>query len=353
MSISKADAKARIEAGQPHVIRMKVPNGVTSVNDVLRGRVTFENRTVDDAVLLKSDGFPTYHLASVVDDRLMEITHIIRGEEWLPSVSKHKLLYDAFGWRPPEFVHLPLLLNPDGSKLSKRQGHASVSFYEESGFLPESVLNFVAFLGWNPGSGEEIMSKRELIERFELERLNKAGAIVDMEKLKWVQQQHIRRMCDSEMDRILELARPHFERELPSALQDINYLSQVLRLCSERILFFSDVPRHLYYFFAEPDYTSEDACALRAQLHGYDFCKLTQLCKDALEAIPLEAFIADAMTKVLKEMTKKEKVQYKSAMLHLRYVCTGSSVGANLVDTLQVLGKDRVIARLTAMLGKC
>ncbi|KAF0853108.1 mitochondrial glutamyl-tRNA synthetase (GluRS) [Andalucia godoyi] len=351
-SVATPEARARIADGQKYTVRVKVPTGgSTCVQDVLRGSVSFDNKVIDDAVLLKSDGFPTYHLASVVDDHLMRISHIIRGEEWLPSAGKHQIIYDAFGWSPPQFVHLPLLLNPDGSKLSKRQGHSSVDFYEKEGFFPESVLNFVSFLGWNPGTDREIFSKQELIDAFDLERLNKSAAIVDIEKLKWIQQQHIRRMCDDNMDRLVELARPTLEAAVPACFDDMAYLKKVLFLCRERLLFMKDSDKVVQFFFDDPLLTSEEATGLRKDLAGYDFRMFSQSCLALFSAVPEDSFTSAIISKSLKELTKKENIPYKSAMLHLRYALTGSRAGANVLDIVELLGKQKCIRRFESLIA--
>lgn len=188
LKLSADEVKAKIDAGIPFVIRQKIPHGQQlSFNDHIRGNVTFNTSTIDDQVLMKSDNFPTYHLANVVDDHHMEISHVIRGEEWLPSTPKHILLYKAFEWDVPEFAHIPLLLNKDKSKLSKRQGDVSVESYLSKGYCPEAIINFIALLGWHPGEGEEneIFTLEELINLFSLEKVHKAGAIFDIEKLDW------------------------------------------------------------------------------------------------------------------------------------------------------------------------
>ncbi|MBI4231980.1 glutamate--tRNA ligase, partial [Candidatus Peregrinibacteria bacterium] len=187
LDLPESEIQKNLEAGIPFVIRQKVPYELIKFKDLIRGNVQFHGKTIDDQILVKSDGFPTYHLANVVDDHLMEITHVIRGEEWLPSTPKHIALYLAFGWQAPEFAHLPLLLNEDRSKLSKRQGHVAVEEYIKAGYTKEAVLNFVAFLGWNPGAGEEkeIYTLTELVEAFSLEKVHKAGAIFNLEKLDW------------------------------------------------------------------------------------------------------------------------------------------------------------------------
>lgn len=198
--LSKNEVTLRLRSEQPYVIRLKVPEeGSIKFHDLIRDEIEFDFKNVDDQVLLKSDGYPTYHLAVVVDDHLMKITHVIRGEEWLPSVPKHLLIYQAFGWPLPQFAHLPLLLNPDRSKLSKRQGDVAVEDYLAKGYLPEAILNFVALLGWNPGTDQEIFSLKELIKEFSLEKIQKAGAIFNLEKLDWTNGYYIRKMSVNEL----------------------------------------------------------------------------------------------------------------------------------------------------------
>lgn len=187
LDLPESEIQAKIEAGEPFIIRQKIPYELIRFKDLIRGNVQFDGKTIDDQVLMKSDGFPTYHLANVVDDHLMEITHVIRGEEWLPSTPKHIALYKSFGWNPPEFAHLPLLLNADRTKLSKRQGDVAVEDYIKKGYTKEAIINFVVFLGWNPGGGEEneIFTLRELEEKFSIEKVHKSGAVFNLEKLDW------------------------------------------------------------------------------------------------------------------------------------------------------------------------
>ncbi len=183
LQLSDDEVRRRLDAGMPSVVRLKVPEGVTvGFDDVVRGRVEFSSEMIDDQVLLKSDGYPTYHLANVVDDHLMGITHVIRGEEWLSSTPKHVLLYEYFGWERPVFAHLPLLLNPDRSKLSKRQGDVAVEDYRSKGYMPEALVNFVAFLGWNPGDEREYFILEELSREFSLERVGKSGAVFNIDE---------------------------------------------------------------------------------------------------------------------------------------------------------------------------
>ncbi|MEO5956551.1 MAG: glutamate--tRNA ligase, partial [Nitrospiraceae bacterium] len=201
-NLTEEEVEVKKEAGIPHVVRLRIPLGETvTFNDLVRGDVSFDSKTIDDQVLLKSDGFPTYHLANVIDDYKMKITHVIRGEEWLSSTPKHVLLYRAFGWEDsmPKFAHLPLLLNPDRSKLSKRQGDVAVEDFREKGYLPDALINFVALLGWNPSATEEIYSMEELIKTFDLEKVNKAGAVFGKEKLDWMNAEYIRKKTPDEL----------------------------------------------------------------------------------------------------------------------------------------------------------
>ena len=198
-NLSKSEASRRAESGEDYVVRMKIPEVPETMvlNDLIRGIVSIETSQSEDQVIVKSDGFPTYHLAVVIDDYLMKITHVVRGEEWIPSFPKHLLLYRYFGWDPPQFAHLPLILNPDRSKLSKRQGDVAVEDFRNNGFLPESLVNFVAMLGWSPGEDKELFTLPELIREFSFERVNKSGAIFDQEKLNWMNSQYIKTSSDN------------------------------------------------------------------------------------------------------------------------------------------------------------
>lgn len=222
LGLSQSEIDALREKGTPYVIRQKIPNKEITFTDLIRGPVTFHGNDVDDQVLIKSDGFPTYHLANVVDDHEMEVTHVIRGEEWLPSTPKHICLYEDLGWQAPEFAHLPLLLNPDRSKLSKRQGDVAAEDFIKKGYLREAMINFIAFLGWNPGTEEEIFSLEELIERFSLDRVQKGGAVFNLEKLDWLNGAYIRKKPPEELAELVasrlpatvDIKSPHFLRKL-------------------------------------------------------------------------------------------------------------------------------------------
>jgi glutamyl-tRNA synthetase len=231
-TIPISESERRIAGGEPHVWRMAVPDDQTVIiHDLVRGDVRFESSTIDDQVLVKSDGFPTYHLANVVDDHMMNISHVIRGEEWLPSTPKHVLLYQFFGWTPPQFAHLPLLLNPDRSKMSKRSGDVAVEDYRQKGILPQALINFVALLGWHPVDDREILTLDDLIREFSLERVQKAGAVFDMAKLRWMNAEYIKAMSGSAL---LENLRPHLQDWIAEfGDQRVEYSIEMLRAGAE------------------------------------------------------------------------------------------------------------------------
>jgi len=247
--LSKQEVDNRINNGEKYVIRFLIPKDRNiEIKDIARGSVVINSNTVDDQVLMKSDGFPTYHLASVVDDHEMEITHVIRGEEWVTSTPKHILLYDAFGWKAPKFVHLPLLLNADGKKkLSKRQGDVAVEDFIKKGYLKDAIINFVALLGWNPGGGstKEIFSLKELEEKFDLKKIHKSGAAVDIKRLDWMNSQYIKKMS---IEKLLEVALPFFKKNFPQ-ITDKVFIKKVLTIEQDRLEKFTQVGLDNPFFF--------------------------------------------------------------------------------------------------------
>lgn len=260
-TISLADAKKRVVAGERHVIRLVMPKtGTTEVVDLIRGSVSFKNDLQEDFVALKSDGYPTYHLASVIDDHTMEISHVIRGEEWLSSVPKHIALYKAFGWDMPKFAHLSLLLNPDKTKLSKRQGDVAVADYQKKGYLPEALVNFVAFLGWNPGDEREIFSLDGLASAFSLEKVSKAGAVFNVEKLDWYNKEYIKAMspgafAEACLPWLLEakvVTQDSFSNKEYRA-----WLEKALSLEKERVTTLAEIVPALSFVFTQPEFVKE------------------------------------------------------------------------------------------------
>ncbi len=244
------EVKKRLEAGEPHVVRLKLPQeGSVTINDVIRGDVTFDWKLIDDQVIIKSDGMATYHLASMADDHDMEITHVIRGEEWLSSTPKHIFLYESMGWELPVFAHLPLILNPDKSKLSKRQGDVAAEDYLKKGYLPEALINFLALLGWNPTADREIYAKQELINLFDLSKVNKAGAVFQIDKLNWLNNHYLREMDEQSY---FDLVLPH----LNAFKEDDEFKKRVALLYRERMILPSEITdQSLFLFSDQLDYS--------------------------------------------------------------------------------------------------
>lgn len=254
--LTQEEIKKKISAGEKYVIRMKIPQGeIILVEDIVRGKASFNSDGLDDQVILKSDGFPTYHLACVVDDHLMQISHVIRGEEWFPSLPKHILLYRYFDWTPPEFAHLSLLLNADKSKLSKRQGDVAVEDYISKGYLQEAIVNFVALLGWNPGGGDnqEIFSLEELIEKFNLDKVHKGGAIFDLRKLDWLNGQYIKKKTPEEL---LSLTKKYLQDfcEKNGWVENEALFLKIVTIEKERMKKLSDVTENIDFYFSLPEY---------------------------------------------------------------------------------------------------
>jgi len=246
------ERRRRLDAGEPSVVRFRVPlEGATTVHDIVRGEVTWENRLLDDFIILKSDTFPTYHLASVVDDHVMRISHVMRAEEWLPSTPRHLMLYRAFGWEPPRFAHLPMILGADRSKLSKRHGATSVLEYRAQGYLPDALLNFLTLLGWSLDDKTDVISRADLVRHFSLERVTKAAAIFNAEKLTWMNGVYVRNLSP---EALAERMLPFLERDLPSSVPrplDRDYLMRIIPLVQDRLKLLSESAELTGFFFYE------------------------------------------------------------------------------------------------------
>ncbi|MBP9732729.1 MAG: glutamate--tRNA ligase [Candidatus Magasanikbacteria bacterium] len=253
-NLSRIEADERIASGEKFVIRMKMPKeGVTVIDDLVRGKVEFKNSLVDDQVLIKADGFPTYHFAVVVDDHTMEVTHVIRGEEWLPSTPKHVELYKMFGWECPKFAHLSLFVNAQKQKMSKRHGDVSVEDFTQKGYLPEALVNFVAFLGWNPGTEQEIFSLKELEQSFDFDKVGKAAAVFNVEKLDWYNKQYMMAMDSLELARRVApfMLNHGLIKTLPQSEKELRDLAQVIELEKGRATTLAEFPQALGFIFAE------------------------------------------------------------------------------------------------------
>jgi glutamyl-tRNA synthetase len=337
-NLPKDAVEKKLQAGESYVIRMKVPEeGNCVFTDIIRGIVSIGYKIVDDQVLLKSDGFPTYHLAVVVDDHYMEISHVIRGEEWLPSTPKHILLYQYFGWQAPLFAHLPLLLNPDKSKLSKRQGDVSVDDYRLKGFLPEALVNFISFLGWNPGGTQEIFSLDELINEFSLERVGKSGAVFNVEKLQWLNQQYIHR---STHERLIEVLRPLLKEKGWDGVNN-TYLGQVIDLLKERVTVIPDFITNGQFLFVAP--TSFDEKSKTKNWAPDTAATLQEL---AQRFTMLDPFNASSIEQALRGYAQEKNINASNLIHPLRLALTGVSQGPSLFHLVEVLGKNEVLKRI-------
>lgn len=342
--LNAAEIKEKLNSGLPYVIRMKTPlEGAINFNDLIRGSVTIPYANVDDQVLLKSDGYPTYHLANVVDDHEMKITLVLRGEEWLMSTPKHLLLYKYFGWIPPVYGHLPLLLNHDKSKLSKRQGDVSVSDYKEKGFLPEAVMNFIALLGWNAGDDNEFFTKESLIEQFSIERCGKSGSVFDIVKLKWMNGMYIRNMKKNDIDGLAEIFRkaliekkyiqPDFPNnkmllfteligDVVETIPDIFPFAE--NLFSKKIVFKDNEALEL----SSTEQFKTLKKALLTELEGIEFLNKTNL------------------TAIIKKIQNDTGMKGKELYKNLRVIISGEIEGRDLALLFLFLNKDGILERI-------
>lgn len=346
LRLSEKEIQENIAAGKPFVVRMKVPDGTTiKFSDIIRGDVEFSTEQIDDQVLLKSDGYPTYHLAHLVDDHLMRISHVIRGEEWLSSTPKHVLLYRFFGWEMPKFAHLPLLLNPDRSKLSKRQGDVAVEDYRAKGYLKEALVNFIALLGWNPGDDREIFTIEELEKEFSLEKVNKAGAIFNLEKLNWLNFQHLRRKPDAEVLAMLkeQLSISSFQL---SAFSD-QYLLEVISAMRERVSFVKDFIEKSPYFFHAPSEYDDEVVKKRWKPDSAEYLK-----ELAAEFSKLENPQKGDYEAALKRTAESLKIGNGDLIHPLRIATTGVGEGPGVFDIVAILGKEETVRRINAAIER-
>jgi glutamyl-tRNA synthetase len=344
LHLSKEEIGKNLAAGISKVVRLKVePNQIIKFNDVIREYVEFESNNVDDQVLIKSDGYPTYHLANVVDDHLMKITHVIRGEEWLSSTPKHVLLYDAFEWERPVFAHLPLLLNPDRSKLSKRQGDVAVEDYRDKGYLKEALINFVALLGWNAGDDKEFYYMNELIEKFSLERVNKAGAVFDIQKLNWLNAEHLRKKPIDELLTMLKVE-IHKSKYKDQDFSD-KYLTLIIEAMKERVSFIKEFIDTCPYFYEEPKEYEQKSIDKNWNPETLDYLKkLKEEFADLND--PKKEDFEHKLAKVSEELNVG-----KGKLIHpLRLAVSGQSTGPGMFDLLFILGKAEVIKRIDTAL---
>ena len=344
-TLGEEETRRLLEEGAEHTIRLFVPlTGETHTRDLVRGESNFANRLIDDQILLKSDGFPTYHLANIVDDHLMGITHVIRGEEWLPSLPKHIIMYEAFGWTPPEFAHLPLILSKDRKKLSKRDGSVSVHEFREKGYLPEALINFIALLGWNPTADREIFGMEEMIEKFELANVNKSGAIFDYDKLNWMNGMYLRALP---VERLVEDLMPMLGERGWNV--DPAYAAAVAGLVRERINFTHEIPDFADYMFG--DITSFDEEYHAKQWKEETTGQMAELVDRLDQLAPVE-WTVEMIEGVIRGYAEEIGVGAGKLIHPIRLSITGKKVGAGMFETMEVLGKERTVKRMRAYIER-
>jgi len=330
------------------VVRFKAPlEGKTTFHDLIRDEVTFNNSTLDDFVLLKSDGYPTYHLANIVDDHLMAISHVLRADEWLSSTPRHMLLYQALNWQPPQFAHLPMILGPDRSKLSKRHGATALLDYREQGYLPETMVNFLALLGWSLDDKTELLTREEIVRHFSLERIGKTAAIFNKEKLDWMNGVYLRRLT---VEEFTEQALPFLEKGLPAEVKrplDINYVKCIMPLIQERARTLAEVPYLSEFFFTpEPKYEVE----LVKDMDVDTAKKALELAYKRLSDV--KNWDAVSIEEVLRPMAEELGLKTGKLFRLFRVISCGREAATPLFQTMEILSKEKCLRLLEAALHK-
>ncbi len=349
LTLPEEEVERKMAEGEEYVIRLKVPRRETiRFEDEIRGYVSFESKGLDDQVLLKSDGMPTYHLANVVDDHLMDITHVIRGEEWLSSTPKHMLLYEYLGWEAPKMAHLPLIMSPNGGKLSKRKAETegipiNAKDYSEEMYEPEALVNFLAYLGWSPGDDSEIHDLKELTELFTLDRVSKSGAVFDYQKLVWYNEQYMREKSAEELyPRVQKVAEAHgFDPEK-------EYLLQIIDLMKERVSKVEDFITQGSFFFEEPEEYEDRALKKWKD----DSAELLEAYLQKIQSLDESKFEADTLKDKLKETIDEHDVGFGKLMMPLRIATTGMGFGPDLFPSLELIGKETTERRIKDAIEK-
>lgn len=375
LNLSADEIQSRLKNNEPHVIRMKIPeNRVIEFGDIVRGKVAYNTNELDDQILLKSDGYPTYHLAVVVDDHLMQISHVTRTEEWLPSTPKHILLYEYFGWEPPRWAHLPLLLNPDKTKMSKRKGDVAVEDYIKKGYLPEAMINFLAFLGWNPGTEKEIYSMEELLKDFSLQKVHKAGAIFNIEKLNWYNQYFMRQMPLVKLTELClpflienGLIIPKFDHGFEIAAMkgpftvkefvtcqtkekiSFEYIKKVVALERERARNLLEIGESVTFFFENLEY--DKLLLFWKDTPKKEIKKSLLELQKIISEISEKKFTKENLQEII--MPEAQKLPNRGIMLWpLRAALSGQKASPGPFEIAEVLGKEKTLARINKAIQK-
>lgn len=343
--LPEEEVRRLLDEGVPSVIRFKMPlEGATIVEDVLRGKIRFENRLLDDFVLMKSDGYPTYQLASVVDDHLMKISHVIRGDEWINSSPKHVLLYKAFGWEAPVMAHLPVILSQSGGKLSKRHGATQLREFREKGYLPEALVNFLALLGWTSPDGEEVLDFDQMVSSFSLERVGTSPAVFSYDKLDWLNGVHIRRLDPDEFsDRCIPFLQRDGLVSNPAMSEEVAYVRKVAPLLQERVKLLSDISDMSGYFFTD-EITHDPSLLVPRKMSKEETASVLRKSLEVLEG--LDDFSESALETTLRSLVDSLGLGTRQVFMPIRVAVTGSTATPGLFETLHVIGKERVLERI-------
>ena len=348
--LSDGERREAEAGGVTPVVRFAIPEGgETTVHDLIRGEVTFENQRIDDYVLMKSDGFPTYHLANVVDDHAMEISHVMRAEEWLPSTPRHVLLYQALGWEPPQFAHQPIILAPDRSKLSKRHGATSILEYRRMGYLPKAMVNFLALLGWSLDDKTDIISIPDLISHFSIERISRSGAIFNAEKLQWMNGQYIRQASEEELaDALLDYWRAFPPDQIPELPERV-YLLRIVPLIHERLKTLADAaPLIPFFFTAAMEYETDQL--IQKGMDGPTTRKALEQAHERLQGIA--QFDAESIESELRPLAEALGLKAGQLFGSLRVATTSLRVAPPLFQTMEVLGRDRTLPAIASAIAR-
>jgi len=361
-NLSKEEVQTLLDQGTPHVIRFKMPEDKDVVfSDIIRGEIVVNTKNLDDYVLIKADGFPTYHFANVVDDHMMKITQVMRGEEWIASTPKHILLYEAFGWGMPQFAHLPQLLNKQKKKLSKRDGDTTVTDFINSGYLKNALINFIALLGWNAGTEQEIYTLNELVKQFSLDNVHKAAAVFDLDKFDWINGMYIREMSD---DKFYEACQPYLEKAniltfSPSSVI-VNatgeklkpaQIKKILALEKSRVKRFNQIEESVSFFFVdELEYEPKQLIWKKADQKTT--IKNLKLLEDLLKSTKEENFSKEKLEKDILELIEKNSLDTGSILWPMRFALSGRDKSPGPFDLADTLGKEKTLKRIDRAIAK-
>ena len=346
LSLSKEEVEANLAAGKPFVIRQNNPReGSTTFHDELYGDITVDNSELDDMILIKSDGFPTYNFANVVDDHLMGITHVVRGNEYISSSPKYNRLYEAFGWEVPKYIHCPLITDADHKKLSKRSGYSSYEDLIEQGFLPQAVVNFIALLGWSPDSDREIFTLEELVKEFDYHRIGKSPAVFDYTKLRWMNGEYLKAMAP---DEFYHLAEPYLKAVLHKENLDLSVIAELVRT---RIEVFPDISEMVDFFEELPDY---DASMFENKKQKATCENSLQILKDFVPILKeQELFTNDALFEKVSAYAEEKELKNKTVIWALRIAVSGKAVTpAGATQIMEIIGKEETLSRMETAIGK-